>query len=152
VRLIAQNVASPSKADKYVREVRMYVYEEEVEGRWVGGEGSGGSAGAAVDFWAARCSSGVQLPVLVLGWNMRPLPWRPPLPLAPHNLASRKLTELINERHENVKYMPGCHLGDNVVACADLLETVRWGGCRPACATLPRGLGAACAAAAQVPT
>lgn len=38
----------------------------------------------------------------------------------------RKLTELINETHENAKYLPGCPLGDNVVACADLVETVRW--------------------------
>lgn len=37
----------------------------------------------------------------------------------------RKLTELINERHENVKYLPGVQLGDNVVACADLIETVK---------------------------
>jgi len=37
----------------------------------------------------------------------------------------RKLTSIINETHENVKYMPGVTLGANVVACPDLLETVR---------------------------
>lgn len=69
VKLIAENTSSPDKADKFVREVRMWVYEEEVEGR--------------------------------------------------------KLTEIINERHENVKYMPGVSLGPNVVACADLEEAVK---------------------------
>lgn len=69
VKLIAENTANPDNVDKYVPEVRMYTYEEEVEGR--------------------------------------------------------KLTELINERHENIKYMPGCFLGANVVACSDLVETVK---------------------------
>jgi len=32
----------------------------------------------------------------------------------------RKLSELINECHENVKYLPGVSLPDNLVACADL--------------------------------
>ncbi|PSC74868.1 glycerol-3-phosphate dehydrogenase [Micractinium conductrix] len=40
-------------------------------------------------------------------------------------VAGRKLTELINETHENVKYMPGVPLGANVVACPDLLQTVK---------------------------
>lgn len=47
------------------------------------------------------------------------------IPRSPACGPSRKLTELINERHENVKYMPGVQLGDNVVACADLTEAVR---------------------------
>jgi glycerol-3-phosphate dehydrogenase (NAD+) len=29
-------------------------------------------------------------------------------------------TEIINERHENVKYLPGVHLGENIVACPSL--------------------------------
>jgi glycerol-3-phosphate dehydrogenase (NAD+) len=33
VRMIAENVSSPEKADKYHQGVRMYVHEEEVEGR-----------------------------------------------------------------------------------------------------------------------
>jgi hypothetical protein len=32
----------------------------------------------------------------------------------------RKLSEIINERHENVKYLPGIRLPDNVVALPDL--------------------------------
>ena len=32
------------------------------------------------------------------------------------------LTRIINERHENVKYLPGIQLPDNVVAVSDLAE------------------------------
>lgn len=35
----------------------------------------------------------------------------------------RKLTEVINETHENVKYMPGVQLPPNVVAVPDVVET-----------------------------
>lgn len=69
VKMIAENLRSPEKAAKFVQEVKMYVWEEEVDGR--------------------------------------------------------KLTEVINETHENVKYLPGCPLGDNVVACPDLIETAK---------------------------
>lgn len=69
VKMIAENLADEGRRDKYDPEVRMWVYEEEVEGR--------------------------------------------------------KLTELINERHENAKYLPGVALGSNVVACAELEEAVR---------------------------
>lgn len=68
VKLVAANTLRLDPGDKFVDEIRMWVYEEEVEGR--------------------------------------------------------KLTEIINESHENVKYMPGEKLGDNVVACASL--QVRW--------------------------
>jgi glycerol-3-phosphate dehydrogenase (NAD+) len=34
----------------------------------------------------------------------------------------QKLTDIINTRHENVKYLPGIRLPDNVVAVADLKE------------------------------
>ena len=37
----------------------------------------------------------------------------------------RKLSEVINERHENVKYLPGIRLPDNVHAVADLAEACR---------------------------
>ena len=37
----------------------------------------------------------------------------------------RKLTEVINETHVNVKYLPGVTLPKNVVAVADLAEAVR---------------------------
>uniref|UniRef100_A0A4W4GL80 Glycerol-3-phosphate dehydrogenase [NAD(+)] n=1 Tax=Electrophorus electricus TaxID=8005 RepID=A0A4W4GL80_ELEEL len=36
----------------------------------------------------------------------------------------RKLTEIINAEHENIKYLPGHKLPDNVVAVADLSEAV----------------------------
>lgn len=36
----------------------------------------------------------------------------------------RKLTEVINEKHENVKYLPNRSIPDNVIAVADLLQTV----------------------------
>jgi len=38
---------------------------------------------------------------------------------------SRKLTEIINTRHENVKYLPGITLPTNVVAVADLAEACK---------------------------
>ena len=31
-----------------------------------------------------------------------------------------KLSEIINEQHENVKYLPGVKLPENIVACPDL--------------------------------
>ena len=36
----------------------------------------------------------------------------------------RKLTEIINEKHENVKYLPGVSIPDNVVANPDLVDAV----------------------------
>ncbi|KAA8492338.1 Glycerol-3-phosphate dehydrogenase NAD(+) [Porphyridium purpureum] len=40
-----------------------------------------------------------------------------------HN--GEKLTELINRTHENPKYLPGCHFGDNVEACSDIVSVVQ---------------------------
>lgn len=37
----------------------------------------------------------------------------------------RKLTEIINEDHENVKYLPGVKLPANVVAVPELLDAAR---------------------------
>ncbi|XP_041431570.1 MGC83663 protein isoform X1 [Xenopus laevis] len=37
-------------------------------------------------------------------------------------IGGRKLTEIINQEHENIKYLPGHKLPQNVVAVADLLE------------------------------
>lgn len=34
------------------------------------------------------------------------------------NFEGRKLTEVINEKHENVKYLPGIKLPENVVSDA----------------------------------
>ncbi|XP_057889374.1 glycerol-3-phosphate dehydrogenase 1-like protein [Melospiza georgiana] len=41
------------------------------------------------------------------------------------DINGRKLTEIINTDHENVKYLPGCKLPDNVVAIPDLREAVQ---------------------------
>lgn len=37
----------------------------------------------------------------------------------------QKLTEIINTKHENIKYLPGCIIPDNVVANADILECAK---------------------------
>ncbi|KAF8958594.1 Glycerol-3-phosphate dehydrogenase [Entomortierella lignicola] len=37
----------------------------------------------------------------------------------------KNLTEIINTQHENVKYLPKIKLPENIIACADLLETCR---------------------------
>jgi glycerol-3-phosphate dehydrogenase len=37
----------------------------------------------------------------------------------------RKLTEIINEDHENKKYLPGVQLPENVKAVADIEETIK---------------------------
>jgi glycerol-3-phosphate dehydrogenase (NAD+) len=66
VRLAAQNVL---EHDRFEDEIRMWVYEETVNGR--------------------------------------------------------PLTEIINETHENVKYLPGVHIGSNVKALSSLTETVK---------------------------
>eukprot|EP00527_Entomoneis_sp_CCMP2396_P000014 CAMPEP_0198148726 /NCGR_PEP_ID=MMETSP1443-20131203/43014_1 /TAXON_ID=186043 /ORGANISM="Entomoneis sp., Strain CCMP2396" /LENGTH=411 /DNA_ID=CAMNT_0043813505 /DNA_START=226 /DNA_END=1461 /DNA_ORIENTATION=+ len=39
--------------------------------------------------------------------------------------STRKLTEVINTRHENVKYLPGVKLPENVVAVPDLADACR---------------------------
>ena len=35
MKLIAENTRSADKGDKYMHEVRMWVHEEDVDGRWV---------------------------------------------------------------------------------------------------------------------
>ena len=40
-------------------------------------------------------------------------------------LGERKLTDLINEKHENVKYLPGVGIPENVKAVPDLLEAAK---------------------------
>ena len=37
----------------------------------------------------------------------------------------RKLTEIINNDHENVKYLPGHKLPENIVAIPDVLEAIK---------------------------
>ncbi|KFQ74897.1 Glycerol-3-phosphate dehydrogenase 1-like, partial [Phoenicopterus ruber ruber] len=41
------------------------------------------------------------------------------------NINGRKLTDIINNEHENVKYLPGYKLPDNVVAVPNLNEAVK---------------------------
>ncbi|XP_060579397.1 glycerol-3-phosphate dehydrogenase [NAD(+)], cytoplasmic-like isoform X1 [Ruditapes philippinarum] len=41
------------------------------------------------------------------------------------NFEGRKLTEVVNEKHENVKYLPGVKLPENVVAMPDLVEACK---------------------------
>ncbi|NXN86354.1 GPD1L protein, partial [Bombycilla garrulus] len=41
------------------------------------------------------------------------------------NIDGRKLTDIINKEHENVKYLPGYKLPDNVVAIPNLREAVQ---------------------------
>ncbi|NXR09896.1 GPD1L protein, partial [Semnornis frantzii] len=41
------------------------------------------------------------------------------------NINGRKLTDIINNEHENVKYLPGYKLPDNVVAIPNLNEAVQ---------------------------
>lgn len=40
-------------------------------------------------------------------------------------MQGRNLTDLFNERHENVKYLPGHIISDSVVAHPNLLEAVK---------------------------
>ena len=40
-------------------------------------------------------------------------------------IEGRKLTEIINEDHENVKYLPGVKLPENVIAVPELLDAAR---------------------------
>ncbi|CAG8433420.1 1770_t:CDS:2 [Diversispora eburnea] len=40
-------------------------------------------------------------------------------------IEDRALTEIINEQHENIKYLPGFKIPENVIADPDLLNTVR---------------------------
>jgi len=68
MRMIAQNCREDDPADLFEDDVRMWVYEEDYQGR--------------------------------------------------------KLTEVINEQHENPRYLPGVPLGDNVVAVPKLEDTV----------------------------
>jgi glycerol-3-phosphate dehydrogenase len=41
------------------------------------------------------------------------------------HLQGRQLTEVMNEKHENVKYLPGIKLPKNLVASSDIEEVVR---------------------------
>lgn len=40
-------------------------------------------------------------------------------------IGGKNLTEIINEKHENVKYLPGVNLGENVIAIPDVKEAAK---------------------------
>ncbi|RHZ84487.1 hypothetical protein Glove_81g37 [Diversispora epigaea] len=40
-------------------------------------------------------------------------------------IENRALTEIINEQHENIKYLPGFKIPENVIADPDMLNTIR---------------------------
>lgn len=72
------------------------------------------AAEAAVKQFAAPGAKGLGLEQLQNWWSNSSLAGQP-----------RKLTELINSRGENVKYLSGIHLGDNVRAVPDLRSAVQ---------------------------
>ncbi|KAI8356718.1 glycerol-3-phosphate dehydrogenase [NAD+] [Choanephora cucurbitarum] len=41
------------------------------------------------------------------------------------HIDGQNLTDIINQKHENVKYLPGIHLGDNVKAIPDVKEAAK---------------------------
>lgn len=41
------------------------------------------------------------------------------------DIDGKKLTDIINEKHENVKYLPGVNIGENVLAIPDVKEAVK---------------------------
>lgn len=51
--------------------------------------------------------------------------WRAQMWVYEEMVEGRKLTEIINTEHENVKYLPGIKLPPNVVAVPDLADAVR---------------------------
>ncbi|KAK8800228.1 hypothetical protein WA171_004863 [Blastocystis sp. BT1] len=48
-------------------------------------------------------------------------------------IGERKLSDIINEEHENVKYLPGYKLPSNIIAVPDLLEVVKDANCLVFC-------------------
>jgi glycerol-3-phosphate dehydrogenase (NAD+) len=65
----------------------------------------------------------------IIGHNVRGKPGvfaeRVPMYVYEEFIDGQKLTDIINTIHENVKYLPGCIIPDNVVAVPDLVETCR---------------------------
>jgi glycerol-3-phosphate dehydrogenase (NAD+) len=64
----------------------------------------------------------------IVGYNVQARPkefvQRVPMYVYEELVDGQKLTEIINTQHENVKYLPGCRLPDNVVAIPDVVEAV----------------------------
>lgn len=87
-------------ADLFESEVKMYVHEEEVR--------------------TAPRPSEALLPLSPLP----PLTPSTPTPTLPQ-VKGRKLTEIINTDHENVKYLPGVKLPENIVATASAVDAAK---------------------------
>ena len=83
-----------------------------------GGPQQGAAGAGAVERAALRAALSARL------YAFPPVSPTPP----PTQHPNSNLSDLINERHENTKYLPGFPLGDNVVACPSLEEAARWVG------------------------
>ena len=105
MKLIAENTRSADKGDKYVHEVRMWVHEEDVDGRWVAkglaaGQRGGWEAGctyAGVPLASAMAAAAGLASCLLLS---RMVPYK--IFCAPMMLRSKQ-TDIINESQQNKK-------------------------------------------------
>ena len=110
-KMVARNCReSGAGAREFAARVRMWVYEEEVDGRKLVRARAGTMHAASLP-------------------PCKPEGMWPPVKHEHHGswlCCTRKgccalpQTDIINERHENVRYLPGVPLGDNIVACPDL--------------------------------
>ncbi|KAL4940240.1 hypothetical protein BDV06DRAFT_197150 [Aspergillus oleicola] len=82
-KILAENTSQPEHKDIFQKEVRMWVFEEDIE---------------VPEDSPHRSKYGDK---------------------------KQKLTQVINETHENVKYLPGTRLPDNLVATPDIEEAVK---------------------------
>jgi len=71
------------------------------------------------------CCSRGSVVAKVVGYNVQARPEKyvheVPMYVYEEMVDGQKLTEIINTKHENVKYLPGCILPDNVVGLCLLI-------------------------------
>jgi len=71
------------------------------------------------------CCSRGSVVAKVVGYNVQARPEKyvreVPMYVYEEMVDGQKLTEIINAKHENVKYLPGCILPDNVVGLCLLI-------------------------------
>jgi len=71
------------------------------------------------------CCSRGSVVAKVVGYNVQARPEKyvreVPMYVYEEMVDGQKLTEIINTKHENVKYLPGCVLPDNVVGLCLLI-------------------------------
>ena len=106
-KMVARNCReSAAGSREFAERVRMWVWEEEVDGRKLVRR-KGHHACHICQHWKmyTPCSMSTAVYEWWCGFNIK------------HALPQ---TEIMNERHENLKYLPGVHLGNNIVACPDL--------------------------------